>query len=77
MINNLHHHEVAGLKLLLLSVAPAKTTNPLPYCLAVGGTLTQDVPARTVSTCARKMDAGACFLCGFSWQSDHAFSEDR
>ncbi len=49
-ITDHHHHEVAGLEPLLLSAAPATATNPLPYYMAVGGTLTQDVPAGTVIT---------------------------
>ena len=49
-ITDHHHHEVAGLEPLLLSAAPATATNPLPYYMAVGGTLALDVPAGTVLT---------------------------
>ena len=35
---------------MLLPAAPAAADNPLPYYMAVGQTLAQDVPAGTVIT---------------------------
>lgn len=49
-ITDHHHHEVAGLRPLLLDAAPATADNPLPYYMAVGRRLTRDVPAGTVIT---------------------------
>ncbi len=49
-ITDQHHHEVSGLEALLLPAAPAAADNPLPYYMAVGQTLAQNIPTGTVIT---------------------------
>ena len=50
VITDQHHHEVSGLEALLLPAAPAAADNPLPYYMAVGQTLAQNIPSGTVIT---------------------------
>ena len=51
-ITDAHHHEVGGLEPLLVDAAPLAPGSAVPYYLATGSTLTRDVAAGTVITCA-------------------------
>ena len=49
-ITDHHHHEVAGLEPLLMPPAPLSEDAPLPYYMATGRTLVQDVAKGEVIT---------------------------